>query len=124
MDTNLLTYLFLGLNRCKISAFISATFIHTWSDNKVPKFIAVKVPHTSLLNITVVTFKVLPLGSFALMPVPSSPFKTILELVSWNGLQSCCHITPDAISVIKMPFFQYFFISGNRKKSLGARSGE
>jgi len=76
-----------------------------WSENKVCELIAVKVLHTSLLNTTVVAFEVLPLGSYALMPVPSPPFKTILELVSWNGLQSCRCITPN---VIKMPSFQYF----------------
>ena len=93
-----------------------------WSDNKVREHIAVKVLCTSLLNTTVVAFKVLPLGSYAPMTVPSPPFKTILELVLWNGLQSCRCITPD---VINMPSFQYFlFIFGNRKKSLGPRSGE
>jgi len=55
--------------------------VSTWSDNKVHELIAVKVVHTSLLNTTVVTFKVLPLGSYASMPAPSPPFKTILELV-------------------------------------------
>ena len=58
----------------------------TWSDNKVRDLIAVKVLHTSLLNTTVVAFKVLPLRSYAPMPAPSPPFKTILELVLWNGL--------------------------------------
>jgi hypothetical protein len=79
----------------------------------------VKVLHTSLLNITVVTFKVLPLGSYALMPVPSPPFKTILELVLWHGLQSCHHITPDVISVIKMPSLQYFLCLREQKKVTG-----
>jgi len=40
---------------------------NTWLDNKVRKLIAVKV-----LNTTVVAFKVLPFGSYALMPAPSS----------------------------------------------------
>jgi hypothetical protein len=80
----------------------------TGSGNKVRKLITVKVLHTSLLDITVIAFEVLSLGSYAPMPVPSPPFKTILELVSWNGLQSCCRITPDVINVIKMPSFQYF----------------
>ena len=40
----------------------------------------------SLLNTTVVAFKILPLGSYAPLPAPSPPFKTILELVLWNGL--------------------------------------
>jgi hypothetical protein len=53
--------------------------------------------HNSLLNITVVAFKLLTLGSYAPISPPSSPFKTILELVLWNGLQSCRRITPDVI---------------------------
>jgi len=59
---------------------------NTWSYNKVRELIAVTVPHTSLLNTAVVAFKVLPLGSYAPMPAPSPPFKTILELVLWHGL--------------------------------------
>ena len=89
----------------------------TWSENKVRELIAVKVLHTSLLNTTMVTFKVLPLGSYALMPAPCPPFKTILELVLWNGLQSCRCITPDVITVIKMPSFQYFLYFREKKKS-------
>ena len=42
--------------------------------NKVRELIAVKVLHTSLLNTTVVAFKVLPLGSYVPMPAPSPPF--------------------------------------------------
>ena len=78
-------------------------YIYTWSD-KVRELIAVKVLHTSLLNTTAVAFKVLPLGSHAPMPAPSPSFKTILELVLWNVLQSCRCITPDVINVIKMPY--------------------
>jgi hypothetical protein len=95
-----------------------------WSDNKVRELIAVKVLHTSLLNITVVAFKVLPLGSYAPMPAPSPPFKTILELSLLNGIQSCRRIHPDVTNVIKMPSFQYFLYLRVRQKSLGARSGE
>jgi len=86
----------------------ACSLFYTWSDNKVCELIAVKVLHTSLLNTTLVAFKVPPLGSCALMPVHSPPFKTILELVLWNGLQSCCCITPNVINVIKMSSFQYF----------------
>ena len=91
----------------------------TWSDNKFRELIAVKVLHTSLLNTTVVAFKVLPVGSYARMPAPSSPFKTILELVLWKGLQSCRCITPDVISVIKMPSLQYFLYLHKQKKVTG-----
>jgi hypothetical protein len=71
----------------------------TWSDNIVHELIAVKVVHTSSMNITIVAFEVLPFGSYT--PI-------ILELVLWNGLQSCRRIIPDVINVIKMPSFQYF----------------
>jgi len=81
---------------------------HTWLDNKVRELIAVKVLHTLLLNTTMVAFKVLFLGSYAPMSAPSPPFKTILELVLGNGLQSCRSITPDVINVIKMSSSQYF----------------
>jgi hypothetical protein len=96
---------------CSISAVL-----YTWSDNTVRDLIAVKVLHTSLMNITVVAFKVLPLGSHAPMPAPSPHFKTILQLVLWNGLQNCHHITPDVINVIKTPSFQYFLDLREQKK--------
>jgi hypothetical protein len=77
------------------------------------------VLHASLLNITVAAFKVLPLGNYAPVSVPGQPFKTNLELVLWNGLQTCCHITPDVISVIKMPSIKYFPYLWERKKVIG-----
>jgi hypothetical protein len=80
--------------------------------------------HTSLLNTTVVAFKVLPLGSYAPMPAPCALFKTILELVLWNVLQSCRCFTPDVINVIKMPSFQHIHYLCEKRKSLGVRSGE
>jgi hypothetical protein len=67
----------------------------------------------------VVAFKVLPLGIYAPMPAPCSPFKTILELVLWNSLQSCRCIAPDVINVIKMPSFQYFRYLWEQKKITG-----
>jgi hypothetical protein len=65
---------------------------------------------------SVVAFRVLPLGIYAPMPAPSPPFKTILELVLWNNLQSCRRISPEVISVIKMLSFQYFFYLWEQKK--------
>jgi len=91
-----------------------------WSDNKVRELIAVKVLHISLLNTTMVTFKVLPLRSYAPMPAPSPPFKTILELVLWNGLQSSLMSSNSS----KCLPFNISSIFGERKKSLGARSCE
>jgi hypothetical protein len=43
--------------------------------NKVRELIALKLLHTSLKNTTVVAFKLLHLGSYAPMPVPSPPLK-------------------------------------------------
>jgi hypothetical protein len=60
---------------------------------------------------------ILPLGSYALMPASSPPFKTILELVWRNGLQSHRYITPDVINVIKI--FQYFLYIREKKKVIG-----
>jgi hypothetical protein len=79
----------------------------------------VKALHTSLLNIIAVAFKVLPLGSYALMPTPSPPFKSILELTLWNDLQSCRRITPDVINVIKLPSSQYILHILEQKKVTG-----
>ena len=90
-----------------------------WADNKVRELIAVKVLHTLLLNTTMVAFKVFPLGSYAPMPAPSPPFKTILELVLWNGLQIRRCITPDVINDIKLSSFQYFLYLREQKKVTG-----
>ena len=95
----------------------------TWTHNKVRELIAVKVLHTSLLNTTMVACTVLPLGRYAPMPAPSQPFKTILELVLWNGLQTCRCLLISLMSSKCLPF-NISFIFGNRKKSLVARSGE
>jgi hypothetical protein len=53
------------------------------------------------------------------MTVPSPPFETILELVLWNGLQSCRCITPDVINIIKMPSFLYIDYLWEEKKVTG-----
>jgi hypothetical protein len=74
------------------------------------------VLHTSLLNITVVAFKVLPLGKLCTDASAYSTFKTILELVLWNGLQSCRRTIPDVINVIKMPSLQYLLYFLEQKK--------
>jgi hypothetical protein len=93
--------------------------VKTWCDNKARELIAVEVLHTSLVNITVVAFKLLPLGSHALILEPSTSFKTILELILWNGIQSCSRITPDFINVIKFPSFRYFLSFQEQKKITG-----
>jgi hypothetical protein len=85
----------------------------------VHELIAVKVLHTSLLKTTMVVFKVLPLGSYALMPAPSPQFKTILELVLWNGLRPAVVLLLMSSVLSKCLPFNIFFILGNRKELMG-----
>ena len=123
VDT-LVPYLF-RVQNLSLRRLVCEGTICTWYHKKVREHIAVKMLHNSSLNTTVVAFKVLPLGSYAPMQAPSTPFKKILELVLWNGLQRCHCITPDVINVIKIPSFQYFlYLREQKKKSLGTRSGE
>jgi hypothetical protein len=61
-----------------------------------------------------------PLENLCTDDSAKSPFKTILELVLWNGLQSYRRIIPDVINVIKMSYFQYFLYHREQKKVIGA----
>uniref|UniRef100_A0A671ELN9 Ig-like domain-containing protein n=1 Tax=Rhinolophus ferrumequinum TaxID=59479 RepID=A0A671ELN9_RHIFE len=85
---------------------------------RVCELILENVLQTSLMNITTVTFKVIPLGSYASMPVPSPPFKAILELFFWNGPHRC-RSTLDVLTVIKMSSFQYFLYLQVKKSHWG-----
>jgi hypothetical protein len=98
-----------------------------WFDNKVCKLIVVKVLHTSLLNITVVAFKVLQYSPWETMHQcrrlvhPSKQF--------WNW---CCGMAFTAAIVLllmssvssKCIPFNISFIFGNQEKLLEAKSGE
>jgi hypothetical protein len=77
----------------------------TWSDNKVRELIAVEVLHTLLLNITVVAFRVLPLGKLCTSASAQSTLRNNfgIDFVEW--LSELSRITPDVINVIKMPSF-------------------
>jgi hypothetical protein len=68
----------------------------------------------------VVIFKVHPLGSYSPMPALSPPFKTILELVLWNGLRASVVL----LLISSKVYLSIFPLSSGTKKSLGARSGE
>jgi hypothetical protein len=88
-----------------------------WSDNKVRELIALKVlVNTLLLNTIVVPFEVFPLESYALMPAPNPPLKTILELVLWNSLQSRRRITPDVNQYHQNSFLSVFPFLREQKK--------
>jgi len=70
-----------GISRLELLVFRINIYLVTQSSSRTH---AVKLLHTLLLKTTVFAFNVLPLGSYAPMPAPSLPFKTILELVLWN----------------------------------------
>jgi hypothetical protein len=64
-------------------------------------------------------FKVLPLGSYALMPAPSPPFKKNLELVLWNGLQTAfVLLLMSSVSSKCLPF-NIYLSSGTEKSHWG-----
>lgn len=68
-----------------------------------------------------VTFEVLPLGSYAPTQAPSPPFKAIADLLSWNGRQSCHRITLDVPNVIQMSSLQYFLCLRVKKEVIGGQ---
>ena len=85
---------------CAMKVLFKIASCHTWLDSKDRGKSAtylIAEYHCGRLQST-------PLGKLCTDASPGPPFKTILELVLWNGLQSCHCITPD---VIKMPSFQY-----------------
>jgi hypothetical protein len=86
-----------------------------WTDNKVRERVAVQVLHTSLLNVTVVAFKVLPLGSSAPIPVPSPPFKTILELFCGMAFRAAVVL----LLMSSMSSFQYFLYHREQQNVTG-----
>ena len=94
--------------------------VYMWSYNKVCELIAVKLLHTSLLNTTVVAFKVLHLGSYASIPAPSPPFTTILELFFFGMAYRTAVVVllMSSMSSKCLPF-NISFIFGNRKKVTG-----
>jgi hypothetical protein len=103
---------------------VCAVYLHMWAFNKVRELIAVKVLHTSLLITTVDAFKETPWEAMHRCQHPfhlskqfwnwfcGMAFRAAVVLLLMSSMSSKC--IPLNIS----------FISGNRKKSLGARSGE
>jgi hypothetical protein len=89
---------------------------NTWSDNKVRKLITVKVLHTSLLNITVVNFKVLPLGSYAPMPVSSQSSKQFWNWFCGMAFRAAVILLLMSSMSSKFVPFNISFIFRNRKK--------
>jgi hypothetical protein len=78
-----------------------------------------KLLHTSLLNITVVAFRVLPLRRYLPMSAPSPPFKTILSsFVKWPSELPSLLLPTSSMSQKGYPF-SISFIFGNRKSHWG-----
>jgi len=114
----------LGMIRASSMFVIFADLKSTYLDYKVRELIAVKVLHTSLLNTIVVAFQVPPwegMHRCQRLVHPSKQFwswfcgmafRAALVLLLMSSMSSKC-----------LPF-NIFFIFENRKKSLGARSGE
>jgi hypothetical protein len=86
------------------------------SDNEVCELIAVKLLHNSLLNITVVAFKVLPLGSYALMPAPFHPSKQFWNRFCGMAFRAALVLLLMALVSSNCLPFSISFIFGNKKK--------
>jgi hypothetical protein len=72
-----------------------------------------------LLNITVVAFKVLPLGSYAQMTAPSPPFKIILGFVLWNPFIAAVVLLLISSMSSKCLPLNISFVFGNKRNHWG-----
>jgi len=73
-----------------------------------------------LLNTTVIAFKVLRLGTYAPMTVPSPHFKTILELVFFGkAFRTAVVLLPMTFMTSKYLPFNISFTSGTEKSHWG-----
>jgi hypothetical protein len=88
-----------------------------WSDNKVCELITVEVLHTSLLNMTVVAFKVLPLGSYAPCQHLVHPAKQFWKWFCGMAFRAAVLVLLMSSMSSKCLPFNIFF--RNRKKALG-----
>ena len=91
----------------------------TWSYTKVRELIAVKVLHTSLLNTTVVAFKVLPLGSYAPMPASSPTFKKFCNRYCGMAFRAALVLILTSSMSSKCLPFNISFIFGKEKSHWG-----
>jgi hypothetical protein len=91
-----------------------------WRDNNVRELIAVTVLHTSFLNIIVVTFKVLPLRSYALMPAPSFPLQNNYGAGFVERPSELLSYYSGIINIIKMLSFQCFLFLREEKNITGS----
>jgi len=92
---------------------------NTWRDNKVRELIAVKVLHSSLLNTTVVAFKVLPLEAMHRRQRLVHPSKQFWNWFCGMAFRAAVVLLLMSSVSSKCLPFNIFFIFGNRKKSLG-----
>jgi len=93
---------------------------YMWSDNKVCELIAEKMLHTSLLNTTVVTFKVLLLGSYAPCQRLAHPSKQFWNWFCGMAFRAAVVLLLISSMSSKCLPFNISFIFGKRKKLLGA----
>ena len=77
-----------------------------------------------LLQIKVIPFKIVPLGSYTATEALFPLFVAVLEGFCWNTFQLVSYSLLDIIQSTKMAPFQVSLTRGNKKKSQGLRSGE
>jgi len=76
------------------------------------------------LQIKVIPFKIVPLGSYTATEALFPLFVAVLEGFCWYTFQLVGYALLYIIKNTKMAQFQVFLSRGNKKKSQGLRSGE
>ena len=76
------------------------------------------------LQIKVIPFKIVPLGSYTATETLFLLFVAALEGFCWNTFQLVFYALLDIIQSTKMAPFEAVFEPGEKKKSQGLRSGE
>ena len=77
-----------------------------------------------LLQIKIITFKIVPLDSYTATEALFPLFVAVLEGFCWYTFQHVGYALLDIIQSTKMAPSQMGFELGNKKKSWGLRSGE
>jgi hypothetical protein len=77
-----------------------------------------------LLQIKVISFKIVPVGSYTATEALFPLFVAVLEAFCWYTFQLVGYALLDTIQSTKIAHFQVIFEPGNKNKAQGLRSGE
>ena len=105
-------------------SFITYSCKHTMADHLILGLIFLWVKEYTYQLVGLVSFEVVSLCLYALIPVFLPLMKAPLEVTFCNNHHLSCCVGLHLFNVIESATFHCFFNCGNKKKSHGARSGE